>query len=475
MKVKDYQKELVYKRKNFWEEATEQEKKQVFDFADDYRKFLDRSKTERESVKYFAEILQEKGFQNIDENGKYNRLYRLSRQKNVAIALVGKKPIKNGINLIVSHIDSPRVDLKQNPLSEDGTTKLGILKTHYYGGIKKYQWMSTPLSLHGVVITREGTRLDISIGEKENDPVFAMPDLLPHLAHKEQYTKKIGEAIAAGHMNLIFNSIPYPDKEKNDDKISETVKLNALAILHQKYGIREEDLLSAELQLVPAGKARNAGIDNSMVLAYGQDDRICAYTSAMALFDLAKQQPDKTAVVYLADKEEIGSESNTGAKSIFILDFIADLLKSNSEPNDSTTLRKTLLNSQIISADVNAGINPNYPGVHEKENAVHIGFGVSVTKYTGSRGKSSSNDANAEYNAKIIRIFNQEKVNWQIGSLGKVDEGGGGTIAKFMAEYGAEVIDCGPGVLGMHSLYELTSKADIYSAYRAYKAFFSEA
>jgi aspartyl aminopeptidase len=252
------------------------------------------------------------------------------------------------------------------------------------------------------------------------------------------------------------------------------VKLNALKLLNDKYGIVEENFLSAELELVPAGKARDAGLDKSLVLGYGQDDRICAFTSTEAIFD-ADKDLERTAIVYLADKEEIGSDGNTGAKSIFIIDFISDLLRFNGESGDSTTLRKTLIKSQILSADVNAGINPNFPSVHEADNAVHIGFGISVTKYTGSGGKGGSNDAHAEYNSKIIRIFNQEKVNWQIGSLGKVDEGGGGTIAKFMAEHGAEVIDCGPGVLGMHSLYELTSKADIYSCYKAYKAFFEKA
>ena len=328
--------------------------------------------------------------------------------------------------------------------------------------------MSTPLSIHGVFVKENGEIIKVSIGEDENDPVFIMPDLLPHLARKEQYTKKIGEAVSAGKMNLIFNSIPY----LKDKDAKEAIKLNALVLLNEKYNITEENFLSAELELVPAGKARDAGIDKSLVLGYGQDDRICAYTSAEAIF---AAKPDKAAVVYLADKEEIGSEGNTGARSIFIIDFIADLLKHNGESYDSATLRKTLLKSQVLSADVNAGINPNFPGVHEKDNAVHIGFGVSVTKFTGSGGKSGSNDANAEFNAKITGIFNKEKVNWQIGELGKVDEGGGGTIAKFMAEHGAEVIDCGPGLLGMHSLYELSSKADIYSCYKAYKAFFEKA
>ncbi len=468
-KADELSKKLTYNRKSFWKEASKQDQKAAFDFAESYKKFLDKAKTEREAIGYYVPVLKENGFQEIDAKNAVKKVFRLSRAKNAAFAVIGKKPISEGVNLIVSHIDAPRVDLKQSPLQEDSTTKLGLMKTHYYGGIKKYQWMSTPLALHGVIIKNNGEKVTVNIGEEETDPVFVMPDLLPHLARKEQYTKKLGEAVDAAKMNLIFNSIPYPD-----DDAEEAIKLNALYLLNQKYGIVEADFLSAELELVPAGKARDAGLDKSLVLGYGQDDRICAYTSAAALFD-AKANLDKTAIVYLADKEEIGSDGNTGAKSIFIIDFIADLLKKNGENADSMTLRKTLLKSQILSADVNAAINPNFPNVHEKENAVHLGFGVSVTKFTGSGGKGGSNDANAEFNTKIVHIFNKAKVNWQIGALGKVDEGGGGTIAKFMAEHGAEVIDCGPGVLGMHSLYELTSKADIYSSYKAYKAFFENA
>ncbi len=467
--AKELSEKLGYQRKNFWESNPE-EHDVAFTFAEGYKNFLNSAKTERETIDYYQQVLEKKGFINIDRENSGNKVYRLARHKNAAIALIGKKPVSEGVNLIVAHIDAPRVDLKQNPLYEDKTTQLGMMRTHYYGGIKKFQWVSTPLSLHGTFVKNNGEKIHLSIGEKEDDPVFVMPDLLPHLARKEQYTKKIGEAINAGKMNIVFNSIPFP---QDNDKVKEAVKLNALAILNEKYDILEENFLSAELEIVPAGKARDAGIDKSMVLGYGQDDRVCAYTSAQAIFDAKNNE--RTAVVYLADKEEIGSEGNTGARSVFIIDFIADLLEFNKEKADSKTLRKTLLKSQILSADVNAAINPNYPSVHEKENAVHLGFGVSVTKFTGSGGKSGSNDANAEFNAKIVNIFNSEKVNWQIGALGKVDEGGGGTIAKFMAEHGAEVIDCGPGLLGMHALYELSSKADIYSSYRAYKAFFEKA
>ena len=439
------------------------------DFSEEYKNFLTKCKTERETIFYLQDHLSKNNFTEIGKNTDSKRVYRIFHNKTAAMAVIGKKPIKEGVNLIVAHIDSPRVDLKQNPIYEDSKTKLGVLRTHYYGGIKKYQWMSTPLAIHGTVIKKDGERINIVLGEG-NDSVFVMPDLLPHLAAK-QYAKKLGEAVDASRMNVIFNSIPFD----TDEEIKEKVKFNALYKLYEKYGITEEDFLSAEFELVPAGIARDAGLDSSMVLSYGQDDRVCAYTSIKALDDLLDNQPEKTAIVFLADKEEIGSESNTGAKSNFIIDFIADLLKYNNEDYDSYTLRKTLLKTQVLSADVNAAINPNFPEVHEAENAVHIGFGISVTKFTGARGKSGSNEANAEFNTKLIKIFNEEKVNWQTGALGKVDEGGGGTIAKYMAEYGCDVIDCGPGVLGMHSLYELVSKADIYSSYKAYRTFFLKA
>ncbi len=467
--LKELENELLYSRKNFWESASDFEKEKAFDFAKGYKTFLDNCKTERETVDYVENLIKESGFSPIDNANGSKAVYRIFKGKTMAIAIIGKQPVKSGINLIVSHIDSPRVDLKQNPLTQHNETKLGILKTHYYGGIKKYQWMSTPLAIHGTIIKKNGEKVKIVLGEND-DPVYVMPDLLPHLA-KDQYAKKLGDAIDASRMNIIFNSMPID----TDEDIKEKIKFNALYILYKKYGITEEDFLSAEIEIVPAGKARDAGLDASFVLAYGQDDRICAYTSLKAIQNIKTQDFEKTAIVFLADKEEIGSDSNTGAKSQFIIDFIADLLKYNGEEYDSYTLRKTLLNTQVLSADVNAAINPNFPEVHEEQNAVHIGFGVSVTKFTGVRGKAGSNDANAEFNRKITRIFDKAKVYWQIGALGKVDQGGGGTIAKFMAEYGCEVIDCGPGVLGMHSLYELTSKADIYSSYKAYKTFFLKA
>ncbi len=474
-KAEDVRKKIAYSRKNFWLDTTKNEQKAAMKFAENYKKFLNVCKTERESIDYTIEELKAKMFANLDDPNIKNSnkfVYKVFKNKAIAIAVIGKSPISNGVNIVASHIDTPRVDLKQSPLSEDGETKLGIMKTHYYGGIKKYQWMSTPLALHGIVIKNDGEVVNICIGENENDPVFVMPDLLPHLARKEQMGKTMSDGVSAGNMNLVFNSIPfYEDKED----IKEGVKLQALNLLYEKYGIKEEDLLSAELQLVPAGKARDGGIDKSMIIAYGQDDRVCSYAALQALEDVKEISIDKTSIVYLFDKEEVGSDSIGGATSVFFIDFIADLLKHNGEDFGSFNLRKTLINTNVLSADVNAAINPNYPSVHEAQNAVHMGYGVALAKFTGSGGKGGSNDATSEFMSKVIRLFNDEKVNWQIGSLGKVDEGGGGTIAKFLAQHGCDVIDCGPGVLGMHSLYELTSKADVYSTYKAYKAFMAKA
>ncbi|MEA1972484.1 MAG: aminopeptidase, partial [Candidatus Cloacimonadota bacterium] len=353
MKVKDLRKKLSYNRKNLWKDFAD-ETKDALEFSEGYKKFLDAAKTEREAIDYYKEIIEKRNYTEVNQKSDNKKVYTFSREKNAAFAVIGSKPISEGVNLIVSHIDSPRIDLKQNPLNENGETKLGIFKTHYYGGIKKYQWVSTPLALHGVFITKEGKKIKVSIGEDEKDPVFIIPDILPHLARKKQYSKKLGEAVDASKLNIIANSIPYIAE---DEEVKEAVKLNALVLLNEKYGIAENDFLSAELEIVPAGKAGDAGLDRSLLAGYGQDDRVCAYTSAEALFELDDKNIERTSIVYLADKEEIGSDGNTGAKSIFIIDFIADLLKYNNENNDSNTLRKTLINSQILSADVNAGIN----------------------------------------------------------------------------------------------------------------------
>lgn len=464
--VKGTKEKLIYEKTNFWKASSEKEKKEAFDFAEGYKSFLSNCKTVRETINYTREVLNNNNFVEMSKSANDKRVFTVYHNKSMLAAVIGNKPIMEGVNVVAPHIDTPRVDLKQNPLYEDSITSLGMMRTHYYGGIKKYQWMSTPLALHGVVIKRDGELVNITIGEEEDDPVFIMPDLLPHLG-ADQLKKNVKDAIDASQMNVIFTSIPHLD-----NGIKEAVKYQALVLLHERYGITESDLLSAELELVPAGKARDTGLDRSMIAGYGHDDRVCAYTSLKALLAAKSGKHSRTSVVFFSDKEEVGSEGNTGARSSQFVDFICELLKTNGEQYDSYAVRKTLMNSQILSADVNAAINPNFPSVHEKDNAVIMGQGVSITKFTGVRGKGGSNDAHSEFIAKLIRLFDKEQVNWQLGALGKVDQGGGGTIAKFLAVHGADVIDCGTGVLGMHAPYEIISKADLYSTYKAYSVFY---
>ncbi|PKN78766.1 MAG: aminopeptidase [Candidatus Cloacimonetes bacterium HGW-Cloacimonetes-1] len=467
MKKKDTKKSgLTYERKNFWKEADSEQISAAMEFAEAYKKFLDAARTVRETIDFTTALLENHKFTALPAKKGQKRVFSVFRNKTMAIAILGKKPISEGFNMVAAHVDAPRVDLKQNPLYEDSSSSLACMKTHYYGGIKKYQWVSTPLALHGIIFKKDGTAVNISIGDKDDDPVFIIPDLLPHLARKEQYAKNLADAVDASKMNLVFSGMVEPGTEEK-----EAAKGYALKLLNDAYGITEADFLSAELELIPATKARDAGLDRSMVVGYGQDDRICAYTGLMALLDNMDKTPERTVIAYFSDKEEVGSMGNTGAHSIFIQDFVAQIMKQNGESNDSVNLRKAFMNAQILSADVTAAIDPNYPGVHEKQNAVIFNCGVGIAKFTGSGGKSGCNDANAEFTAKVIRIFNDAGVYWQMGELGKPDEGGGGTIAYILANLGAEVIDCGTALMGMHSLYELCSKADLYSTYRAYKAF----
>ncbi|MCK9309207.1 MAG: aminopeptidase [Candidatus Cloacimonetes bacterium] len=456
---------LSYERKNFWKEAPIAEQKAAFAFAEAYKSFLNEAKTVRETIAYTEALLKKHKFSAIGKKGS-NKVYTIFRNKTIAMAVIGTEPISNGFNMVAAHIDSPRIDLKQNPLYEDSGSAMACMRTHYYGGIKKYQWLSTPLSLHGIVIKKDGSKLDISIGERDDEPVFIIPDLLPHLAKKEQYSKNVADAFDGNKMNLLFSGMQAP---MGEDK--EALKSYALKILNDKYGITEVDFISAELELVPAVKARDAGFDSSMVVGYGQDDRICAYTGMKALLENLENKPKRTMVVYFSDKEEVGSQGNTGAHSIFLKDFIGSIMAHNGESNSSANLRKAFMNSQILSADVTAAIDPNFPSVHEKQNAVAFNHGIGISKFTGSGGKYGCNDANAEFNAKVIKIFTDAEVFWQTGELGKIDEGGGGTIAYILANQGAEVLDCGVGLMGMHSLYELCSKADLYSTYKAYKSF----
>ena len=448
-----------------WDRLTVRERKEVFSFAEDYKAFLNSSKTEREAVITIEKRAQKSGFKKIGQPGAQKKIYQVLKNKAIGLAVIGKRPPQEGLRILVSHIDAPRLDLKQNPLYEE--VDLGLLKTHYYGGIKKYQWVSCPLALHGKIIKKDGCEVDLCIGEVESDPVFTIADLLPHLARKSQYDKKLGEAIIGEKLNALAGSIPYPDKETN-----ERVKLQILQHLYTTYGLVEEDFISAELELVPAGKARDIGWDKSLVGAYGQDDRVCAYSSLQAISEI--EQPQLTALALFLDKEEIGSEGNTSAKSRFLEEMVAEIFKHSSTECTGRALNQALQNSHAISADVNSALDPDYQEVHEKRNAAKVGYGVCITKFTGSGGKFASSDAHAEYVGIIRRLFNQHDIVWQTGEIGKVDEGGGGTVAKYMASYGLEIIDCGTALLGMHSPFEISSKADTYMTYRAYKVFLSK-
>ncbi len=462
--IENFQKQAAHKASLGWDVLSKNEQSKTFKFAEGYKAFLDNAKTEREAVATILEMAREKGFKDVSEDSDSGKFYKVHRNKTVALAVIGKKPLTEGAHIIAAHIDSPRLDLKQNPLYEE--TDLAFFKTHYYGGIRKYQWLARPLAIHGKVIRNDGQEISLDIGESESDPVFTILDLLPHLAGKTQANKKLSEAFDGEKLNVLVGSLPI-----GDDKIKERFKLNVLHYLHETYGMTEEDFISAEIEIVPAGTARDVGLDRSLIGAYGQDDRICAYTSLEAI--LGSNAPNTTAVALFFDKEEIGSEGNTGAKSRFLEEFVSDLLVSTGADASERSLRKTLICSTALSADVTAGIDPDYQEVHEKRNAARLGYGVCLTKFTGVRGKAGSSDASAEYVGKVRRMFKQKKVVWQTGELGRVDQGGGGTIAKFLAAYGMDIIDCGPPLLSMHSPFEISSKADLYMTFKGYNAFFS--
>jgi aspartyl aminopeptidase len=456
---------VMFKPRLVWDALSPRERKEVHPFAEDYKDFLNRAKTEREAVHEIERRALACGFKSIAGDGSHDKMYKVHRRKAIGMAVLGKRPLREGIKILVSHIDAPRLDLKQNPLYEE--VDLAMCKTHYYGGIKKYQWVCRPLALHGKIIRQDGSELDLTIGESETDPVFTVADLLPHLAHKVQYEKKLNEAIAGEKLNALAGSIPYPDK-----KAPERVKLQILNYLYKTHKLVEEDFISAEIELVPAGKARDIGLDMSLIGAYGQDDRICAYGTLDAICRLSK--PRTTALALFLDKEEIGSEGNTGAKSKFLEEMVASLFRCRGEAADEQLIRETLMNSHAISADVNAALDPDYQEVHEKRNAARLGYGVCISKFTGSGGKYASSDANAEYVGIIRRLFNRHGVVWQAGEMGKVDEGGGGTVAKFLASYGMEIIDCGTALLSMHSPFEIASKADAFMTGKAYRVFLTE-
>ena len=453
---------LISKPKLVWDAIAKREKKKIFDFDKGYQDFLNKAKTEREAVNVISDIALENGF-SLNPPGTYPiRMIKAFQGKSIALSTSGKKPISEGINLIVSHLDSPRLDLKQNPLYEE--VDLAFMKTHYYGGIKKFQWLTRPLAIHGKVIRSDGSSLDIVVGEDDADPVFTVADILPHLAKKVQSDKKVSDAFVAEKLNLMVGSLPFGDKDTKD-----RFRLAILNLLNERFGLVEEDFISAELEVVPAGKARDVGWDRGLTGAYGQDDRSCVFTSLKAVIDI--KNPKKTTLALFVDKEEIGSDGATGAKSRFLESVLADLMIANGKEPLYHEIQKILMNSRAISADVNGALDPDFQDVHEKRNAARLGYGICLVKFTGSGGKYGANDANAEYVGWLRNLFNEKKVVWQTGELGKVDEGGGGTIAKFLASYGMQIVDCGPAVLSMHSPFEITHKGDIYMTYKGYRAF----
>lgn len=460
---------MLYKKTNGWKNISSEKMEKVFTMGEEYKKVLDLGKTEREFVELATSFAKECGF--IDARLKDtlvpgDKVYYLNRHKNIVLAVIGKEDILKGINYIVSHIDSPRLDLKQNPLYEE--LELAYMKTHYYGGIKKYQWASIPLALHGVVVLSNGEKVKVVIGEHEDDPVFTVPDILPHLDRKVQGDRTAREVIKGEELQIIVGSIPATI---NDEEIKDSVKYAILEKLNDIYGIVEEDFISAELELVPSQKAKDVGLDRSLIGAYGQDDRICAYTSLRAILDM-QDVPERTAVCFLADKEETGSDGSTGLQSDFIDYFTADMIFKTKRIYSDLYLKETLWNSKALSSDVNAGIDPIFKSVHDEQNAPKLGYGVVIVKYTGSGGKYGTNDADAEYVGEIRKMLNDNGVLWQTGMLGKVDEGGGGTVAKYLAKKGISTIDIGPALLAMHSPFEISSKLDVFETYKAYKAFY---
>ena len=460
--AKELKEQILMKSKKGIATLTQEEIAKADEFCEGYKEFLDNSPVEREAVKYTLKLAKENGFVEFEQDKQYkagDRIYYINRDKAIALAVIGKNGVKNGTRLSIAHIDSPRIDLKPNPLYEESS--LALFKTHYYGGIKKYQWTVIPLALHGTVVKLDGTKVDICVGVDEKDPCFCITDLLPHLA-QEQAQKKMGKIVEAENLNVLVGSRPLPC----DDEESELVKLNVMNILNQKYGIVEGDFLSAELCLVPAYKTRDVGFDRSLIGGYGHDDKVCAYPAVMAAINT--DVPDCTCITYLCDKEETGSDGNTGMQSDFLRFFIYDLAKA-----EGIEGYRALSLSKCLSADVNAAFDPTYASAYEPKNSSFINNGVIITKYTGSGGKGGTSDASAEYMGEIRTMLEKNNILWQTGELGRVDLGGGGTIAKYVANMNVEVVDLGVPVLSMHAPFELISKVDVYEAYRAFHAFFT--
>ena len=464
-------------KKNAWEKYPLGSKRdEVFQFAEEYRQFISACKTERECTAALYEEARQAGYQDMDELIAANATVKAGDKiiannmgKGIAMFIIGKKPMEQGMNILGAHIDSPRMDLKQVPLYED--TDMALLDTHYYGGIKKYQWVTLPLALHGVICKKDGTTVKVNIGDKPEDPVFGVSDLLIHLS-ADQLEKKGAKVIEGENLDLLIGSIPADEKDENGEKVKECVKANILNILSREYGVDEDDFLSAEIEVVPAGAARDYGFDRSMIMGYGHDDRVCAYPSFRAMLEV--EAPEYTSVCLLVDKEEIGSVGASGMESRFFENCVAEVMNMTGAYSE-LAVRRALKNSKVLSSDVSAAFDPNYPSVMEKRNAAYFGKGLVFNKYTGARGKSGSNDANAEYVAKLRNIMDTNDVSFQTAELGKVDQGGGGTIAYILANYDMNVIDSGVAVLNMHAPWEIISKVDLYEALRGYVAFLKEA
>ena len=462
------------KKNNLWLKYSQEDRKRADEVCERYKRCLDQGKTERECVALVVTMAEDSGYRelySVIERGETikagDKLYAVQMDKSVALFQIGRKPMSEGLNILGAHIDSPRIDIKQNPLYEkDG---FAYFDTHYYGGIKKYQWTAIPMAIHGVIAKKDGTVVKVSIGEKDDDPVFVITDLLVHLAG-EQMTKKAADVVTGDNLDLLIGNRPIEQRDELEKEEKEALRANIIRILADTYEIEEQDLLSAELEIVPAGKAKDLGFDRSMILGYGQDDRVCAFSSVFAMLDMAEEITDTTLCCLLVDKEEIGSVGATGMASRFFENTVAELVAAI-EKDSPLLVRRALANSKMLSSDVSAGYDPLYESAFEKNNTAFLARGLAFNKYTGSRGKGGANDANAEYIAQIRRIMDDADVMYQFSELGKVDVGGGGTIAHFMAEYGMNVIDSGVPVLNMHAPYEAVSKADVYEAVRGYTAF----
>lgn len=464
-KGEELQKELFYTKKNGYADITDGERKNIFDFCEGYKQFLNTCKTERECASFAVEQAEKNGFVALDSKESLkpgDKIYTVNHGKCILLAVIGEKPVTEGTKIVAAHIDSPRLDLKQNPLFE--SNEVAYFKTHYYGGIKKYQWTAIPLAIHGTIVKQNGETVTLSIGEKEGDPVFNISDLLPHLAASQM--KETGSKIIEGEkLNVILGTIPFAD-----EKVSEGVKLNIMQLLHAEYGITEKDFISAEIEIVPAFAAKDVGLDRSLIGAYGQDDRVCAYTALEAI--LEAKPAEVTNICYLVDKEEVGSMDSTGMCSRFFEDTLALLCEKTMDSYNDIAVRKALTHSVCLSSDVTAALDPNFEHVMEKNNSAYLNKGVSLMKYTGARGKSGTSDCSCEFVHHVTSVLDKEGVVWQTSELGKVDEGGGGTVAQYLAVLNMHVIDCGVPLLSMHSPFEISAKFDVYQAYKGYVAFY---